>query len=102
MSNRILVPVILLALCTSAFAQNYYYGGYASSGAWNNPTPMPDHSQHAFERSITGSYSATMAQGERPAWDIIKPAEEKPLGDVAREYRAEHAKAKKAQVVWNK
>jgi len=41
-----------------------------------------------------------MAQGERPAWEVMGSAEEMPLGDAAREYRKEQATAEKARIVW--
>jgi len=66
----------------------------------------PDHSLPAMphslapERDLRERGGVTMAQGERPAWEVMGSAEEMPLGDAAREYRKEHATAKKARIVW--
>jgi len=55
------------------------------------------------ETSLLGSNGVTVAQGERPMSDFPTPYPYvKPLGDVAREYRDQHAKAAKATIVWNK
>ena len=66
----------------------------------------PDHSLRAW-RHVLGSEQdlreiggITMAQGELPAWEVYSPAERTPLGDVARDYRKEHAAAKQARIVW--
>ena len=66
----------------------------------------PDHSLRAAshglatEHDLRGIGGVEMAHGERPAWEVLSPAAETPLGDVARDYRKEHAVAKKACIVW--
>ena len=66
----------------------------------------PDHSLRASRHGLAPEYDLreiggiTMAQGELPAWEVMSPAEETPLGDVARDYRREHAAARKARIVW--
>lgn len=74
----------------------------------NGPSySVPDHPQHAsqadlrHETSLLGNNSITYAQGERPMWEFGPISVPKPLGDVAREYRAGHATAEKATIVWN-
>jgi len=41
-----------------------------------------------------------MARGELAAWEVLSPAVEIPLGDVARDYRKAHASARRARIVW--
>lgn len=69
---------------------------------------VPDHPMHASqgslrpETSLVGGGSVTYAQGERPMSDFPTYTYVKPLGDVAREYREQHAKAAKATVIFDK
>jgi hypothetical protein len=56
----------------------------------------------APERDLREIGGITMAHGELAAWEVMPPLEEVPLGDAAREYRKEHASAKKARVRWEK
>lgn len=71
-------------------------------GVWT----APDHSLRAVRHSLAPEYDLReaggieMAHGELPAWEVLSPAAETPLGDVARDYRKEHASAKKARIVW--
>jgi len=72
----------------------------------NSVWTAPDHSLRATRHSLAPEYDLrelggiTMAQGELPAWEVLSPAAETPLGDVARDYRIEHATARKARIVW--
>ena len=71
------------------------------------PTVMAEHPLHASQHAMgvetsllsgTGS-SYTYAQGERPLWEFgPSDKRETPLGDVAREYRKDHAVVRKASV----
>ena len=59
-------------------------------GAWSNTNPMPEHLQHASPKSLWPSICGiTVGQGTQPVTDFQKLPFEKPLGDVAREYRNE-------------
>lgn len=101
MSNRLFLLVfVLVALAGSALGQNYYdYRSPVGAAPLWNTVQMPDHSMPAVHRDLTPSYGVTEAHGERAAEDFEWPAE-RPLGDVARDNRKEHAKAKKATVIW--
>jgi hypothetical protein len=84
--------------------------GQVAMSAMNGQPQMlvlPDYAQHAsqtgmaraqdlMERSGTSS-----AHGERPLWEFMPEPQVTPLGDSARAVRKEHAKAKKAVVVWS-
>jgi len=65
----------------------------------------PDHSMHAsrhglaFEQDLKEPGGVTMAQGERPVWEVYN-VEQISLGDAARDYRKQHLTARKAQIVW--
>ena len=50
---------------------------------------------------VGGSPNAyTYAQGEQPLWEFGHPSEAKPLGDIAREIRAQKLTAKKADIIF--
>ena len=57
----------------------------------------------AVERNILFTSSNASGRGERPLWEVgAKPPVEVPLGDIARQFRGEHATAKKAVMVLEK
>jgi len=67
---------------------------------------LPSHPHHAdytalgTEQSLSEKSTYTIAKGERPLWEVSLPAHyEVPLGDIARAFREEHAKAPKAEIV---
>jgi hypothetical protein len=102
MKTIYLIPLLLLGV--GAFGQCCQTGIAAppmTSTVW-----MPDHSQRASHHGLRAEYdlrevgTVTMAQGERPVWEIYRPAEEAPLGDAARDYRKQHAAVTKARIVW--
>lgn len=68
-----------------------------------NFTSHPMHAsqgQLATEQNLLGESTVTWAQGERPLWEFAHPeAQDRPLGDIARELRKEHLAAKKANAV---
>jgi len=96
----------LLLLCASAaFAQ-----GLGASVISSEPAlvHVPSHPARAMqhqlgeERSILFTSANVYAHGERPLWEVSKPAAEVPLGDVARMLRQQHATARKAVMVLEK
>jgi len=93
--------VLCLLLTTAAFGQ------YVGSSASSEPQPYraPSHPQHASvqalatEKSVLGGTTYTSAQGEKPTWELPQaPAQS--LGETARILRKEHAKLKKARVMY--
>jgi hypothetical protein len=93
---------LMFVFTTAAFAQNV-----AGNGAILNSQPqelyIPSHEEHATQRplgeekSILFVSNNAFGRGERPVWEVAeKPAPEKPLGDIARMYRDQHAVAPKA------
>jgi hypothetical protein len=102
MKTIFLIPLLLL-LGVGAFGQCCQSIAAAPmTSVWT----APDHAQRAMRHSLGTEYDLreiggiTMAQGELPAWEVLSPAAETPLGDVARDYRKEHAVARKARIVW--
>lgn len=99
--------MFLLLLSVGAFGQCCQYTNASAiappqmSATWS----APDHSMHASRHSLGIEYNlqepggVTMAQGERPAWEVYN-VEPTPLGDAARDYRKQHLAARKAQIVW--
>ncbi len=94
MKNAMLL-MFLLVVSTAMFGQ---YGGASigggQQGPFTNPYVMPSHPEHAgqhamaTEQYLVGGGTATYAQGEQPLWQFgSDKAPERPLGDVAREYR---------------
>ncbi len=98
---------IILLLCCAARAQNWrggWQGAPLESQTW-----FADHSWRASRPGPVQYWdlrepdSITIAQGERPFSDfapVSEPRDTRPLGDVAREYRQQHAAVPKAKRVW--
>jgi len=92
---------VMCLLCTTAAlgqasaAPSLQSLQFASHAQAASPQPM------AQERSLLeGAGSVTTAHGERPLWEVAPVIHEIPLGDAARIQKKEHAKVKKAKVVW--
>jgi|SRR5271170_301486 len=101
--------LIVVFMFLSAMLAHGQIGGSAVSPLTQPSYSVPDHPMHANqgdlrpETSLLGSNGVTVAQGERPMSDFpMSPIYVKPLGDVARDYREQHAKVAKATIVWNK
>ncbi len=93
--------LITLVLSAGAFGQLYeHYQSTIPGPAMESTVQMPDHSQPIIQRSLFANSSVTFAHGERPAYEILSLLQPRPLGDVARDYRKEHEKARKATIVW--
>jgi|SRR5271166_4766188 len=109
MKSRIITGVFCILTIIFLFASlGHAQIAGSSVQPLNGPSySVPDHPQHASQHdlrpevSLIGGSSYTYAQGERPLSDFPENKYVKPLGDVAREYRAEHASAEKAIRVWN-
>jgi hypothetical protein len=99
----VLVVIVVFACAMLSHAQ--IAGSYVQPVT--GPTySVPDHPQHAdqgtlrAEVSLLGSNGVTTAHGELPLSDFPSDKREPSLGEVARAYRQEHAKAEKAVRVW--
>ena len=109
MKSRIITGVFCILTIIFLFASlGHAQIAGSSVQPLNGPSySVPDHPQHASQHdlrpevSLIGGSNYTYAQGERPLSDFPETKYVKPLGDVAREYRAEHASAEKAIRVWN-
>jgi hypothetical protein len=85
--------------------------GQTVSSYWLNGQPqmlvMPEHPQHASqtqlgqEQDLRERSTYTYARGERPVWEFMPPPDFVPIAELARIFRDEHARAKKAVVVRN-
>ncbi len=88
--KKALFLALFVTVCSACWGQ---IGG----GPRGSSISVPEHPQHAsqhdmgvFQSLIGGSGSATAeAHGERPLWEFNVAKPQRPLGDVAREYRAE-------------
>ena len=93
--------VLCLLLTPAAFGQ------YVATSVSSQPQPYraPTHPQHASvhalatEQYVLGGTTYTSAQGERPTWELPQ-APTQSLGETARILRKEHAKLKKARVMY--
>jgi len=103
---RAAVVLTLCFLCaTAAFGQ---LAATTVSGATLSSTfQVAQHSEQAApqamaqEHSLLGTSTITTAHGEMPLSDVpLPPVHVTPLGDIARMQKAEHAKDKKANIVW--
>ena len=102
--------LVITLLCLAAFGQNYHSISDPMQNTVQIPSipgpvmqstvQMPSHPQPITRRSLFAANSQTSAQGERPAYEILDFPQPRPLGDVARDYRREHEKVKKAAIVW--
>ena len=93
--------VLCLLLTSAAFGQ--VFGSYISSEP--QVYHAPEHPAHASyaplaeEHGIVGGGNASFAHGDRPPSDFPQMAAT-PLGDTARELKKQHARVRKARVVW--
>jgi hypothetical protein len=102
-------PALLAAivLCTTA-ALGQAIGGALPASSMANVYQMTTHAQHASPQQMAqeqslfaGAGSITMAQGERPLWEVAPPDPPYvPLGDTARMLKKQHESTKKAQFVF--
>jgi hypothetical protein len=97
------------SLCALAFAFFLLCGGTAfgqnAAVLSNTPqvfSPPDDHplraSEHAmgYETSLLSTSSISYAKGEVPLAELASPIYHTPLGDIARDYKKEHAMLPKA------
>lgn len=102
MKTTVLVLCVLAA--TAAFGQSVAGGSVLSNQT--SVMQVPSHPQHASQKSMFRLQSVMEAsapvygRGERPLWEFAPVADAKPLGDLARMLRKEHATVKKAEKVW--
>ena len=91
--------VLCLLWTASAFGQ------YAAISSQPQPYQAPSHPEHAAvhalatEQYVLSGTNYTSAQGEKPTWELPQ-APVPSLGETARILRKEHAKVKKARVVY--
>ena len=101
--KKTLFVLSLFVLTTAAFAQ--YGGAVGHISAEPQIFRAPEHPAHAgfatlrSETSIYPGTSYMSAQGERPASDFPQAATAS-LGDLAREFKKQHAQVKKSKMVW--
>jgi hypothetical protein len=86
------------------------FGQVGVSAISNEPVPLQliTHQRHAdqhemaSEQSLLPNAAYVTATGERPLWECGTIPQERPLGDIARDYRKEHEFVKKAQLIFEK
>lgn len=98
MKSRIITGifcVVMIVICFASLSHGQSLAG-AGSGVqapYTNTYIMQEHPQHAdrhalaTEQVLVGGGTMTEAHGERPLWEFGSDKVERPLGDVAREYR---------------
>lgn len=97
---KITLFAILLACASAAVGQNY------GSAPLTNPISLPGHPERAehaamaSEQNLWGDSPYTYAKGELPLSEFGRVSAAVPLGDIARNYRKQHATAKRAVIVW--
>jgi len=96
---------LFLLAASAAFGQSI---GASVIPSEPNVFRIPSHPAHASQKMLTSEQSILFtsdnpsAHGERPLWEVVKPAPEVPLGDIARMLREEHSSVKKAVRVLEK
>jgi hypothetical protein len=104
MRNLFFLLVVCVFCAAGASAQSGLAGSVVNGQA--TMFTMPEHPQHAYqagladEQDLRERSQSTWAQGERPLWEVMPAPQFVSLGAIAREYREEHALAKKATIVW--
>lgn len=99
--KKLFFLVVLLLSTSAAFGQ--YVANHIDSQV--QVYNIPDHPAHASYAhisdgsSIVGGGAVSFGQGERPFSDFPQAAPV-PLGDSARELKKQHARLKKARVIW--
>ncbi len=101
---KTLLVVFCFFTTSAALAQAVAGGGVLS----NEPVviQVPSHSAHASQQSmgevqtVMESSTSTMAQGERPLWELAPKVTVVPLGDIARSLNKERLTARKANKIW--
>jgi hypothetical protein len=101
---KTLVVVFCFLATSAALAQTGIGGGVLS----NEPVviQVPSHPAHASQpgmaepQNVMESSSQTIAQGQRPVWELAPKVNPVPLGDIARALRKERMAAKKSTLVW--
>jgi len=93
--------ILILSLLWTAAAFGQYAGNYAISSLYwpSSHTAHASYAPLAQEQSLFTNSGYPSAQGDRPPSDFPQPPQ-KPLGDIARELKTQHAQVKKARVVW--
>lgn len=103
MKTLLSVLVVCVIGCVGAMGQ-------VAMSAMNGQPQMlefPDYAQHASQTGMAQTHDlmersgTSSAHGDRPLWEFMPEPHVTPLGDSARVVRKEHAKAKKAVVVWS-
>ena len=100
--------IFLFALCIlgSVGAAGQTISGYLLNGQ-PQMLVMAEHPQHASQTPLAQDQDlrerATYiyAQGERPGWEFMPDPPFVPIADLARIFRDEHSRAKKAVVIRN-
>jgi hypothetical protein len=104
------VVAIVICFASLGHAQSLAGAGSGQQAPTSNTYVMQEHPQHASqhdmatEQSLYNSGSVTTAHGERPLWEFGSDKVERPLGDIAREYRtgAIYTNRKKAVITLEK
>ena len=101
---------VTLVILLIGFSASFAHGQSVFTATALNAQPQMiefySHPQSAMQQSLAAEHSLlegtnfVWAQGERPLWEFAPVVNPKPLGDVARMFKEEHAKAKKAEKVW--
>lgn len=92
--------VLYLLLTSSAFGQNA--GSISGQPQPYHPTGNPAHASVqplAQEQYVLSGTHYSSAQGEKATWELPQ-APVVPLGDIARMLKKDHARLKKARVVY--
>ncbi len=98
-----ILSLMFLFCATAAFGQ---YGSAVTPPTLGEAYSSPNHPEHAQresmgeEMSLFEANSVVIGHGEMPLWEVPLKSHEVPLGDSARALRQEHARDKKAQIVW--
>ena len=100
------LPALLMFVLMSGSAAHAQSA--ASISSQPTFTEFSEHIEHAVQHDMAiehplvggGANTYTYAQGERPLWEFGPVSQAKPLGDIAREIRAQKLGARKAEIIF--
>ncbi|HEY6766325.1 MAG TPA: hypothetical protein VI386_16330 [Candidatus Sulfotelmatobacter sp.] len=89
------------------FCASVSFGQIAASiSSQAQPMQMVEHAEHAAQHDMATAQDIfehsdyAYARGERPLSEFGPFSTPTPLGDIAREWRKQHAIVKKADIIW--
>jgi hypothetical protein len=89
-----------LFVATAGFGQAGVLGGRAQQLVLEEHPERAEQHEMRRQENLLEHSQFSYEKGERPLWEFGAGPAPRPLGDVAREFRKQHALLKKADIIW--